>query len=247
MTKKLLLASLLLNLVFIAGFFFLIRKLGGANYVWFKMRHQGVAGVYEHRKNMYDLLPIRSSDVVFVGNSITEQGNWAELLGRQDVRNRGIAGDVTQGLLDRLPVILEGHPRQIFLMIGINDLIAHDPSYVIDNYREIVRRILQKSPETRLVLQSILPVNNEVRISGLSNEDVRQINQAIETLASEVGADYVDVHSLLQDEKGQLAARFTQDGIHINGEAYLIWKNAVSNYIVPALPPETEPVNRPEE
>ena len=158
MSKKILIFSLLANGFLILAFFFLIQKLGGFRYVLFKAKHRGVAGVYEHKMTMYDLLPLGPKDIVFVGNSITEQCDWAELLGRSDVRNRGIAGDVTAGLLDRLDPILEGRPRQLFLMIGINDLISHGPEYILSNYQKIVDRIRATSPNTQLKLKSNLQV-----------------------------------------------------------------------------------------
>ena len=45
------------------------------------------------------------------------------------------------------------------------------------------------------------------------------------------------------DKEGRLKAQFTRDGIHINGEAYLIWKNSVLPLIESPLAPETEPEN----
>jgi lysophospholipase L1-like esterase len=45
----------------------------------------------------------------------------------------------------------------------------------------------------------------------------------LKKLADEFGYDYLDVHSLLADDKGELKAEYTGDGLHLNAEAYEIW------------------------
>lgn len=58
----------------------------------------------------------------FLGNSITDGGEWAELFNNRHVKNRGISADRSGWLLDRLDPIINGHPKKLFLMIGTNDL-----------------------------------------------------------------------------------------------------------------------------
>ncbi len=231
MYKKWLIASVLLNVLALAGFVLLIQKLGGLNYVWFKWKHDGISGVYMHKKDIQKKLTIERGGIVFIGNSITAQGPWRELLGRADVYNRGIEGDMTRGLLERLPGVLAAEPAKLFVMIGINDLINHSEEEVVGNYKEIIDLIRQQSPATSVYIQSILPVNNEVRQSGISNESVRRINESLRKLAQQNDLTFVDLNALLQDAQGKLKATFTSDGIHINGDAYLIWRDALLKYL----------------
>lgn len=77
---------------------------------------------YDQRATLFEVLPTSKKDIIFLGNSITNGGEWAELLGNPHVKNRGISGDRTDGVLDRLHVITKGKPAKIFLLIGINDL-----------------------------------------------------------------------------------------------------------------------------
>src|SRR5574344_1424520 len=101
---------------------------------------------------------IDSSDVVMVGNSLTEYaGNWSILLGEKNVINRGIAGDNAEGIYNRLSQILPGHPKAIFLMIGINDL-SHDLTslQVVDLAQKVINKIRHDSPKTKLYIQSLL-------------------------------------------------------------------------------------------
>lgn len=77
---------------------------------------------YYQRATLFETLPTSKSDIIFLGNSITNGGEWAELLGNPHAKNRGISGDTTQGVLDRLSTITKGKPSKIFLLIGTNDL-----------------------------------------------------------------------------------------------------------------------------
>ena len=82
---------------------------------------------YDTRRAAHDEEGLQQGAIVFLGNSITEQGWWSLLLKRGDVENRGIGGDNTFGMIDRLPDILKSKPRKIFLMAGINDLTGGQP------------------------------------------------------------------------------------------------------------------------
>lgn len=231
MSRILLILSLALNLGLIAGCFYVVQSLGGFQYMWFKMKNRGVSGVYAHRANLFETMPAKDSTIVFLGNSITEQCEWRELLDNPKIVNRGISGDMTKGVLNRLETITSQHPQKLFLMIGINDLLFHDADYVIENYRQIVQNIQVQSPETEIILQSILPVNNQVRQIGISNDTIKKVNKAIQSMAEEFSLRYLNIHQLLTDTKGNLDAQYTVDGIHINGKAYMVWKEALVAFL----------------
>ena len=77
---------------------------------------------YYQRATLFEELPVTSKDIIFLGNSITNGGEWSELLNNKHVKNRGISGDICMGVYDRLDAILKGKPAKIFLLIGINDV-----------------------------------------------------------------------------------------------------------------------------
>ena len=81
------------------------------------------------RRSLFEVLPIHSGDIVFLGNSITDGGEWNELLANPRVKNRGISGDRSGWLLDRLDPIVGGHPKKLFLMIGVNDLLNQNRAF----------------------------------------------------------------------------------------------------------------------
>src|SRR5574340_772315 len=119
-------------------------------------------GLYEFEAQLYKSYPHSTKDIVFLGNSITDRVDWNELLGMSNVHNRGISGDITFGVLERLDEVIEGQPAKVFILIGINDVSRNIPDSVIfKNYKKIVERIKAGSPHTKIYFQTLLPVNNE--------------------------------------------------------------------------------------
>ncbi|BAZ70498.1 MAG: G-D-S-L family lipolytic protein [Pelatocladus maniniholoensis HA4357-MV3] len=189
---------------------------------------------YWHKINQFTKLPQSESDIIMLGDSITDEGEWIELLSNINVKNRGISGDTIERILYRLETILSTKPKQIFLMIGINDLInAHKSvAQTLDSYEEILREFREKIPNTKIFLQSILPVNNTIYLYWQDNNNILKLNLGLRELATKYNYEYIDLFSHLLDSEQQLDARYTKDGVHLNGEAYLVWKSIIEKYLV---------------
>jgi len=232
MKKILLIVSILLNilLLFILGY--AVQRLGGPNAILSRIRNGGIAEAYQHRTQILENLTIDSSNIVFLGNSLTEYGEWPEFFDNPNILNRGIAGEFTDGILRRLDPVISGKPKQIFLMIGINDLILHRPPHILANYRAIVEQIKKDTPNTQLIIQSILPVNNTVKNTGLSNADVLTLNEGIQKIATDFNLQYVDLHQKFKDTSGKLNAIYTFDGIHLNRAGYELWTGEINNLVL---------------
>jgi lysophospholipase L1-like esterase len=190
---------------------------------------------YDQRELLFEAMPTSENDIIFLGNSITDGGEWCELFQNANCKNRGISGDITSGVLNRLETITKGHPAMIFLMIGTNDMnwgISNDS--VALGVREIVQRIKQESPRTRIVVQSILPTNDCYGMfSGHTKRyaDVAIINGMLKTMAEEEDVEYLDLYSRFANEEGKMNPKYSNDGLHINGEGYLLWKEIVEDEI----------------
>lgn len=234
MNKKLktgLIFSLLINLILLGGLGYLVQRLGGIKFMIHRITAGGLAGVYENRKNLFEHLPLPKGAVLFLGDSITEYGQWEELLGHSKVKNRGISGDTTWGLLRRLKGITSAQPKAIFLMIGINDFLFTDKEEIIKNYTEIIEQIQTETPNSQLFIQSVLPVNPQVKRTIFDNQAILSLNQSLQQLAQQKGLIYLDIHQQLLADNGLLKAIYTADGVHINGAAYIIWKEIVDPYV----------------
>lgn len=230
-TKHWLGVSLLFNLVLVGMLYYFVQRMGGVRYFIYRIQTQGISALYEHRKILFEELPNTANEIIFLGDSITEQGAFGEFFQNARIKNRGIARDGCQGVLNRLDEVLEAKPDKVFLLIGINDLSYISPSETFELYNRIVNRIVAESPETRLYLQSVFPINRNVTKLTTTNEAVRQLNHSIESLAKRERLPYLNIHDLLLNDSGRLDEAFTSDGIHLNGHGYLVWMKAVRPYI----------------
>ena len=92
------------------------------------MQHQNkYTELWGQRATIFEALPVDTNDIVMLGISLTHGCEWHELLGMPNVLNRGIIGDVIEGIRLRVDPILNGHPKKIFLLAGVND-VSHNLS-----------------------------------------------------------------------------------------------------------------------
>ncbi len=230
--NKLLLFSILFNVLFFISLGLLANRLGGFSYLLFKIRGgAGITGMYEHRKKLFEMLPKTQGEIIFLGDSITAECEWSELFDNENIKNRGISGDTVEGILNRLNPIIEAQPAKLFLMVGVNDLIYGGENQLVSHYKSLLQKLTIDLPDTQIVIQSILPVNGQVRKMPIDNETILRINQEIKDLADKFGLVYADLYALMVDDQQRLKSNYTQDGIHINGEAYLVWKAAIEEWL----------------
>ena len=135
-------------------------------------------------------------------------------------------------MLDRLDPIVGGQPRKLFLLIGTNDLAAGTPAAeVVANVRKIVERFQSESPRTKLYVQSVFPVNDSFKKyaakHGRHDADIVAVNKGLQALCAEKGIVYIDLWTPLADKNGKLRADLTNDGLHLMGEGYIVWRDAV--------------------
>ena len=191
---------------------------------------------YEQRATLFEELPVTSEDIVFLGNSITNGCEWSELLQNPHVKNRGISGDVCMGVYDRLNPIVKGKPAKIFLLIGINDVSrGTSADTIISEIEMIIRKIKKESPKTKLYLQSVLPVNGCYGMfEGHTSrwQVVKQVNDLLQPLARKEGAVYIDLYNrFVEGDTGKMNPQYTNDGVHLLGKGYLLWRDIVKPYV----------------
>lgn len=160
--------------------------------------------------------------VVMLGDSITHEGLWPEYFPEAAPLNRGIGGDTTQDILERLDAIYPLRPRQLFLLIGINDLnMGRRPEQTLANYALILDRLREHLPSTRVFVQSVLPVGASWKLAR--NRNVIALNRRIEALARERGLAFIDLHPHFCNAGGELRAELSNDGIHLGPGGYAEW------------------------
>lgn len=191
---------------------------------------------WEQRVSLFDSIPVRPGDIVFLGNSITDGGEFSELFEMENIKNRGISSDVISGVRERLDQVTRNNPAKIFLLIGIND-VSHNltADRLAKEYEQLVKEIKLKAPETRLYLQSVMPVNNDFRrYKNLIGKEqvILDFNDKIKIIADTYDAVYIDLWPALSDKKtGKLIKAFTNDGLHLLGSGYKAWAEILYPYI----------------
>ena len=191
---------------------------------------------YYQRATLFEELPVTSSDIIFLGNSITNGGEWAELFDNPHVKNRGISGDVCMGVYDRLDAILKGSPAKIFLLIGINDVDrGASADTIVERIGMIVDKIRKDSPSTKIYLQSVLPVSDHYKMfNGHTSrwQVVPEINKGLVRLAADRGVKYIDLYShFIDNTTGKMNIKYTNDGLHLLGKGYKPWVGIVKPYV----------------
>lgn len=166
--------------------------------------------------------------IVFIGDSLTEAFDWQHHLPAYDVDNLGLSGEPVEGLLNRM---LEGYvskskPDILFVMTGINNLWRGDHD-ILERYESLLSALSRTLPETRIIVQSILPVTMWVPPAI-----IEEINAALKTMAAEYRMEYLDLHSLfLLPDGAPDAACFEEDGVHLEEEGYRRWSGAIERFL----------------
>jgi lysophospholipase L1-like esterase len=191
---------------------------------------------YNQRLSLFEKLPDTKGEIIFLGNSITDGGEWLELLGNPKAKNRGISGDTTEGVLFRLNEVSRSKPAKVFLLIGINDLsrgVLRDTVYY--SICRIAQKIRKDSPKTRVYVQSILPVNESFGLfKNHTNKtaDVLWVNAQMKTWCEKEQVQYVNLYSRFKNPDNELLnPQLTNDGLHIKGEGYLLWADIIKPYL----------------
>jgi lysophospholipase L1-like esterase len=238
-----LIASLALNVAGAAAFAARIVRKGGVRYLLERLDlrdagHPMLPFQVDWRARLRKL-PNTAGEIVFAGDSLIADGPWAELY--SPIKNRGIGGETTAGLLDRLDEVTESQPRKVFLLVGTNCLAADIPvAQVVRNYRKILERIRRDSPQTRLFVISVLPVNQRLEQGPVhDNATIRELNDHLRDLAGQFeNAAFLDVFDALTDSSGDLRKELTSDGLHLNIDGYLILGRLLENHVIDRIQPE---------
>ncbi|GEC72887.1 Lysophospholipase L1 [Flavobacterium flevense] len=192
---------------------------------------------YRQRIALFEKEPLETGDIVFIGNSITEKiKNWDEAFNKPHVRNRGIAGDLTDGVLKRLNEIVYFKPKAVFIMIGINDLfnkhhkedtgklkydkIIPSAAYVGENILNIAKKVHRQSPDTKIYVRTVLPTRR-----AYLKQDIVVVNTIIKKNEAKGYYQVLDFYSEFVDANGDLFKELTVDGVHLNDKGYEKWIN----------------------
>jgi len=193
--------------------------------------NRAIKAYYYHKKEHFESLPDTPNEIIFLGNSITDGAEWFELFGNPNIKNRGIGGDDTDGVLERLSEVTSSKPDKVFIMIGTNDLAyGKSVDHIVENHKKIIAQINEQSPSTLIYIQSVLPVEDAIHTTR-PNDQILEINRQLVEICSTENLTYIDLFSVFADKNGKLNKIYSIDGLHVNGAGYLKWKEVIESYL----------------
>ena len=219
MKKTLIYTSVILNAVFIIVAVWAYLMLP----IW--LDDTVVKPMYERWTTFFEEFPVQEGDIVFLGDSITEGAKWDEMFPDADIKNRGINGDTTTGVLARLAQISAGKPAKVFINIGTNDIAGIvntiTDARLLQNYGEILDHLKTDSPETYVYVHSLLPRAAEFQ------QRIETLNVQLRSLAFSRGATYINLYPHFLDDDGSIKNELSNDELHLLGRGYMLWKDII--------------------
>ena len=176
------------------------------------------------------------ADVVFFGNSITCGGDFQDYFTNVKICNLGYPGDNMDGMILRVNQIKAVNPEKVFVMAGINGLKYQTEDVFETKYQRMVDSIKCAVPQAEIYLQSILPVNldmksgNTGKVKSKKKGKIMIANEIVEKIAQRSNCVYVDLWSLYEID-GKMPKELTLDGVHLRPEAYERWMEEIRKYI----------------
>lgn len=180
------------------------------------------------RVELQNHFKISSNDIVFLGDSQTEGFPTQEMFNNLNVKNRGIAGNTTFNVLERMSNITKGKPKKIFLEIGLNDIANNtEVNKVFSNFKLIYINIENQSPNTVLYVQSVLPTSKDNK--GL-NPKIVTYNNLLKKFCKENDIVFIDLYSHYLNVD-VMNDKYSFDGTHLNVAGYELWKSLINQYV----------------
>ncbi len=203
------------------------------NSEYLKQRYGLVAGTKPVEDTYFD-------DTAFVGDSLTDgfraYANLpnATFLCGTSMTIDGLYERTTPEGITMVDRLRQGGFKKIYIMIGINEnIIEPNLNTYINKYGTLIDIAKEHNPEATIYIQSILPVSKERDQEGThQNSVIRKYNEALLALSQKKQAYYIDVASVLTDDKGNLLEESHTDGAHLKKDYYLRWLDYIKTHAV---------------
>jgi lysophospholipase L1-like esterase len=178
---------------------------------------------------------VENPAIIMFGNSIVRRADWQDLLDRKDVINRGISGDKTYCMCQRLSYLKGKRAKIWFIEGGINDLPQATTDSIVNQYNKIVSFVRSEGavPVINLVFYTT-PIRwsaafKKTRFPAL-NDSIAVLNKKLTKYAAEQKIDVIDLNSVISPNH-VMEAQFTVDGIHLSGKGYLEWTKMINSQL----------------
>lgn len=129
-------------------------------------------------------------------------------------------------------------PEIMVITLGMNGISFMDETSFKTVYSELIQKILEQSPNTKIILQSIFPAaqSGNENYASITQDMINTGNVWVSEVAKECGVYYLDTEEVLKDENGYLRAEYSVgDGIHISRDGYLAILQYIRTHPIPGL------------
>ena len=117
---------------------------------------------------------------------------------------------------------------------GANLGADFDADIIVAKMQEAIDAIRQASPDTKILIQSLIPVNSTYEKYAAFNgtaKKVKAANKKLQKLAKKAKVTWVDVYPAMVDAYGDLKAEYTNDGFKLMGRGYSAWAEILKPYL----------------
>lgn len=192
----------------------------------------GLSGANGMRATVFSKLPVSNDDILVIGDEMICSGEWHELLKSNKVKNRGTTwgypGPSLADMLKMITAIFNGGktPAQVFLYAGVSDVNGSTAlETVLTNYKSVVAKIQELSPDTKITLMSLQPTATAATNTGR----VAPFNELLAEYAAESADDnieYLDIYTDFVSNDVANTAYFTGNYLYGKGYAKVAQKMA---------------------
>ncbi|QJD95169.1 hypothetical protein HH214_04375 [Mucilaginibacter robiniae] len=180
----------------------------------------------EIKASLYRLLPVKAGSTVIIGDSHTDFFPLSLL--NKPVVKEGIAGDTTEGVLQRVEKVSECNPAKVFIEIGHNDLSRDKSPKEVANH---IIQIAEKFTCSKVYITSIFPSSTKSKHGKSMLEKDEQLNKILKQYCLNNNHTFIDLYSLFLQSNRLNPLYDCGDHVHLSYNGYVVWANQLNNLL----------------
>jgi lysophospholipase L1-like esterase len=168
--------------------------------------------------------------IVFLGDSITDGWRLNEYFPNRDFVNRGINGQITAEMLDRMKAdVIDLKPVAVLVLAGTNDIARGVPLSTVENNLTMIADLADHY-KIKPLFASVLPISDYHKDVNPRYEMTKlrppatiiELNRWLEAFCKQRHYPYVDYFSQMVDQAGYMKTDLADDGLHPNSLGYRV-------------------------
>ena len=203
----------------------------------------GLGSANGMRATYFSMMPVSTNDVLVFGDEFIKNGEWQELLGNRNVKNRGTGwgygGDIatTSRLVDATYAntgVTKENAKAIFIYTGTGDCNGSTAIETVKaNYKALVEKVAQKSPASKIYLMALCPTNN----ASNNTSRISVLNEYMKSIATG-NISYVDTYTPFLN--GNVAnTKYFYPSNYLGGLGYAKMANIMKDALLKDFPQDT--------